>query len=73
MASRGLPSDYKRRSRGTDLRLFVFYLSHGLVLVCDIELSDMGKTTAIPIWCALAFKFLLSGIWPETVHLYLTI
>ena len=29
-----------------------FYLSHGLVRVCEMELSRMGKTTEIPIWCA---------------------
>ena len=33
--------------------LFVFYLSLGLVQVCEIEISHMGKkTTEIPHWCA---------------------
>ena len=31
-----------------DVRLFVFYLSHGLVRVCEIELSHMGKNQGNP-------------------------
>ena len=31
-----------------DVRLFVFYLSLGLVQVCDIELSHMGKNNENP-------------------------
>ena len=42
--------------RAADVRLFVFYLSLGLVRVCEIKLSHvlshMVKTTVIPIWCA---------------------
>ena len=34
--------------RAADVRLFVFYLSHGLVWVCDIELSHMGKNNGNP-------------------------
>ena len=30
------------------VRLFVFYLSHGLVWVCEIELSYMGKNKGNP-------------------------
>ena len=30
--------------RAADLRLFVFYLSHGLVRVCEMELSHLGKS-----------------------------
>ena len=32
-----------------NVQLFVFYLSHQLVQVCEIELSHIGKTTEIPI------------------------
>ena len=31
-----------------DVRLFVFYLSPVLVLVCEIELSHMGKNKGNP-------------------------
>ena len=31
-----------------DVRLFVFYLSHGLVRICDIEFSHMGKNNGNP-------------------------
>ena len=34
------------------MQLFIFYLSLGLVGVCEIEISHMGKTTEILIWCA---------------------
>ena len=30
------------------MQLFVFYLSHGLVLICEIELSQMGKNNVNP-------------------------
>ena len=34
------------------MRLFIFYLSHRLVRVCEIELSHVGKNKGkIPIWC----------------------
>ena len=38
--------------RAADVQLFVFYLTHELVRVCVIELSHMGKTMEIKIWCA---------------------
>ena len=31
-----------------DVRLFVFHLSHGLVRVCEVELSHMGKNNGNP-------------------------
>ena len=31
-----------------DMLLFDFYLSHGLVQVCEIELSQMGKNNGNP-------------------------
>ena len=36
-----------------DLWLFVFYLSQGLVRVCEIEIeiSHMGENNGNPIWC----------------------
>ena len=40
------------RQRAADMLLFIFYLSQGLVQVCEIALSHMGKTTEILIWCA---------------------
>ena len=63
--------------------LFFFYLSHGLVQVCEIEelshmgknnrnpdlvcekdLSHMGKTTEFLIWCARKMGILLDCILP---------
>ena len=40
--------------RAVSVRLFVFYLSHGLVQVCEIELSHMGKNNGNPdlVTCA---------------------
>ena len=35
-----------------DVWLFVFYLSHGLVQVCEIELSHMGKNNGNQTCCA---------------------
>ena len=35
--------------------LFVFYLSHGLVRVCE---TRKKTTTEIPIWCALKGFFI---------------
>ena len=32
-----------RNRRAASVRLFVFYLYHGMVRVCEIELSHMGK------------------------------
>ena len=37
-----------------DVLLFVFYLSHGLVWVCEIE----KKTMEIPIWCVRIYYIL---------------
>ena len=34
--------------RAASVQLFVFYLSHGLVQVCKIELSNMGKNKENP-------------------------
>ena len=31
-----------------DVRLFVFYLSHGLVRVCELDISHMGKNNGNP-------------------------
>ena len=42
-----------------------FYLSHGLVRVCEMELSRMGKTTEIPIWCArknILWRFMINQV-----------
>ena len=33
------------------MRLFVFYLFHELVLVCEIELSHMGKNRDPDLMC----------------------
>ena len=33
------------------------YLSLGQVRGCEIEISHMGKTTEIPIWCARKDRF----------------
>ena len=38
--------------RAASVRLFVFYLSQGLVQVCEIEIYHMGKNNGNPIWCA---------------------
>ena len=34
--------------RVADVQLLVFYLSHGLIQVCEIELSHMGKNNGNP-------------------------
>ena len=34
--------------RGGDVHLFFYYLSHGLVQVCEVELSHMGKNNGNP-------------------------
>ena len=38
--------------RTASMRLLVYYLSLWLVRVCEIEISHMGKTTEMRIWCA---------------------
>ena len=48
--------------RAVDLWLFVFYVSHGLVRVCEIEISHMGKNSGNTdlvcknIWITHAFS-----------------
>ena len=42
-----------------DMQLFRLYLSQGLVWVCEIELSHMGKNNGIP---NLVFEKILSYI-----------
>ena len=44
------------------VRLFVFYLSYGLVRVCEIELSHMGNNSGNPdlVWENLCSLFLVS-------------
>ena len=33
------------------MRLFDFYFNRGWYEVCEIGLSQMGKTAEMPIWC----------------------
>ena len=43
--------------RTASMRLLVYYLSLWLVRVCEIEISHMGKTTEIRIWCSRNLVF----------------
>ena len=58
----------------SQIDVICFYLSLGLVWVCEKEWSHMGKTAEIPIWCARKYGFAVftvSSSWhPNDIALH---
>ena len=51
------------------MRLFAFYLSLGLIPVCEIELSHMGKNNRHPDLVCENFCLLLLPLWESVIVL----
>ena len=56
--------------RAADVRLLVFYLSLGLVRVCEIELSHMGKNKGNPdLVCEkICFSYHGASLWTPVAN-----